>query len=279
MSVIPLKGLNEEQARVQARSLELFHSHKRGLIQQYRSRYGVLVGTDLAQEMFPDYARDRESRFRFAAAVQRAAAALADAIFDEIVSQSSGGVALFTAGGTGAGKTSSIMRDDVARPAFLTSTVIFDGNFNSVNSSKSKIDSVLARGCEVVVIFVHRHPVEAYLQGVIPRAKEQGRSVPVSGHIRMHKDSLKTCLKVGRHFADNPKVSFRVLNNTGHEQESFRSTIDYLKAVRYDFTVLEATIRKALQHELAEKRISEALYESACGTSGVEPDQPIPSGA
>ena len=82
----------------------------------------------------------------------------------------------------------------------------------------------------------------------------------------MHKDSIETFLKAQLTFADNPNVSFIVLNNTGHEQESFASDVDYLKAVKYDSPVLEAAIRKGLQNELAEKRISQALYEASCGT-------------
>ena len=175
-------------------------------------------------------------------------------------------MALFTAGGTGAGKTTAIFRNGAAKAAFHGAAVIHDGNFNSFKPSKGKIDSVLGRGCRAIVVFVHRHPVAAFIKGVVPRALEQGRTVPIHAHLRMHKDSIETFLKAQRNFADNLNVSFIVLNNTGHEQESFASDVDYLKAVKYDSPVLEAAIRKGLQNELAEKRISQALYEASCGT-------------
>lgn len=264
MSVVPIKGLSPEENAVQDKSIALLKSDSARLIAEYRVKFGVLVGTDLAREMFPDYSESLDSRLRYAPAVQRAAAALADMIFEQIVSELDGGVAFFTGGGTGAGKTTSIMRDGETQEVFQAADVILDGNFNSFKPSKSKIDAVLERQCKVLVVFVHRHPVAAYIKGVIPRAREQGRTVPIHGHLRMHKDSIATFLKVQRHFADNQNVSFIVLNNTGHEQEAFRSNVDYLKAVKYDSLLLEAAIRKGLDDELNEKRITQELYEVSC---------------
>lgn len=265
MSVMPIRGLGPAENAVQERSIALLKNNTAQLVCEYRKRFKVLVGTDLAREMFPEYCESIKSRLQLAGAVQRPAAALADLVFEEIVSEIDGGIAFFTAGGTGAGKTTSIMRDGTTKEEFSVSRVILDGNFNSLNPSKGKIEAVLERQCKVIVVFVHRYPVAAYIKGVIPRALEQGRTVPIDGHLRMHKDSIKTFLKCQSHYADNQNVSFIVLNNTGHEQESFKSTVDYLRAVKYDCPVLEAAIRKRLQNELSEKRITQELYEASCG--------------
>jgi hypothetical protein len=266
MSIVPLKGLGPEEQAVQERSIALLKSDSERLIAEYRSRFGIVVGTDLARELFPEYCVNIDSRLRFAASVQRPSALLADLVFGRIVSEIDGGSSLFTAGGTGAGKTTSILRDGTTKEVFNCSRVIFDGNLNSFKPARAKIEAVLERRCKVVVVFVHRHPVEAYINGVIPRALEHGRTVPIQGHLRMHKDSIETFLKCHRHFADNQNVSFIVLNNTGHEQETFKSPVDYLKDIKYDSPVLEAAIRKGLDNELTEKRISQALYEASCGT-------------
>lgn len=77
------------------------------------------------------------------------------------------------------------------------------------------------------MIYVHRNPVEAYLNGVIPRALEQGRTVSIEGHLRMHKDSRETFLKIQKRLQDNDNVGFTVLANTGHESESFETDLDY----------------------------------------------------
>ena len=137
MSVIPIDGLNPEEREVQERSIRFLKSDTERLIAEYRGRFNVTVGTDLAREMFPDYCKSLESRLRFAISVQRAAAVLADLVFDQIIAEVDGGVAIFTAGGTGAGKTSAIMRDGKTIEGVQ---VIVDGNFNSFRSNQRRID-------------------------------------------------------------------------------------------------------------------------------------------
>ncbi len=230
VSIIKMEGLGPEEVEVESRAIQLFKDHSAELVAEYRSKFGIVVGTDFARELFPDYAVDLGSRLRFAAAVQRSAAALADLVFDQMLAEKKGSAVLFTAGGTGAGKTSSIR----ANGDFIDAGIIFDGNFNSWGSSKKRVEKSLQFGCKVAIIFVHRHPVEAYMQGVIPRALVEGRTVAIDAHLRMHSDSISTFLRINRKFADNKNVSCMVLNNTGHEIRSFAADIDYLKSVKYD---------------------------------------------
>jgi hypothetical protein len=136
------------------------------------------------------------------------------------------------------------MRDGTATAAFHGAAVVFDGNFNSFKPFKSELEFVLSKKCRAVSYLFSGTPVAAYIKGVIPRALEQGRTVPIHAHLRMHKDTIETFLKIQRLFVDNPNVSFIVLNNTGHEQESYPATVDYLKDVKYDSPVLEAAIRR-----------------------------------
>lgn len=271
MSIVRVQGLTEEQQEAQERAIQLVKSDLAGLVAAYRERYGVLVGTDLARELFPDYTADLESKLKFATAVQRSAAVVADEVFRVLVTESGGGAALFTAGGTGAGKTTSIMRDGTSKALLEAAAVIYDSNLNSENSAKAKIQMALDNGCKVAIIFVHRHPVEAYLDGVLKRAISQGRTVPIDGHLRIHRDARKTFLKLNRLFNSNSNVSFRVLNNTGNEFESFKTDVEYLKDVRYDDdSNIKAIIMEGLNHALAEEKISQALYEASRGITGTK---------
>jgi len=172
MSVVPLLGLPPEEKAVQDRAIAFLKASKAELVLAYRARFKAVVGTDLAREMFDEYTATLDSRLRYSSSVQRPAAALADAVFDQIISECDGGLALFTAGGTGAGKTTAIFRNGAAKAAFHGAAVIHDGNFNSFKPSKGKIDSVLGRGCRAIVVFVHRHPVAAFIKGVVPRSLE-----------------------------------------------------------------------------------------------------------
>jgi hypothetical protein len=219
LAIARKEGLSLDAVEVETRAIALVENYPDRLVAEYRKRFGILVGTDLARELFPDYVYSTDNRLKYAAAVQHSAARIADLVFATIVGEESGGGALFTAGGTGAGKTSAILLDAARNDNLSDARVIFDSNFNSLKSALAKVSAALDAGCKVIVIFVHRHPVEAYLQGVLTRAIEQGRTVPIDGHLRMHRDSLSTFLKAHHKLEDNENTAFRVLVNTGHESE------------------------------------------------------------
>jgi hypothetical protein len=269
MSITRVQGLTPDAEEVQEHAIQAVKENLPGLVAAYRKRFGMHVGTDFARELFPEYSASKENRLKYATAVQRSASVVADAVFAQILEESHGGSALFTAGGTGAGKTSSILAEGVAQQALQDATVIFDGNLNSYHSSKTKIEMALNAGLKVVVVFVHRHPVEAYLQGVLPRAVEQGRTVPIEGHMRIHRDARKTFLKVHKAFGiNNENLSFMVLSNTGHVAEVFPADIDYLKAVDYDEEAVVKAIKEGLDCALNEQKISQTLYAASCGSPG-----------
>ncbi len=143
--------------------------------------------------------------------------------------------------------------------------IIYDSNFNSLGSAKAKVELAISSGSTVVVIFVHRHPVESYLQGVLPRALEERRTVSIGAHLRMHGDSLKTFLRVQRAFAENPRAAFAVLNNTGHAAEAFPADINYLKGIKYDQYEIVNAIKEGLDYAYRQRKISQDLYDASCG--------------
>ena len=170
---------------------------------------------------------------------------------------------LFTAGGTGAGKTTAIRFTRETEGLLTHARVIYDSNFNSLPSARGKVELAIEAGATAVVIFVHRHPVEAYLEGVLPRALEEGRTVCIAAHLRMHRDSLKTFLRVHRAFAANPRAAFMVLNNTGHETEAFPSDITYLQGVNYKQEDVFKAIKEGLEDAYRQGKISQDLYEAS----------------
>lgn len=266
MSSIPrIPNLSPEAQQVEERAILRVKQELDVLVGEYRQRFGVLVSTDMARELFEEYAASVETRLRFASAVQRSAARVADSAFAQILSERGSGMVLFTAGGTGAGKTTSIRSTEQTAGLLASARIIYDSNFNSLGSAKAKVELAIASGSTAVVIFVHRHPVESYLQGVLPRALEEGRTVSITAHLRMHRDSLKTFLRVQRAFAENPKAAFTVLNNTGHAAEAFPADISYLKGVKYDQDEIFNAIKEGLDHAYHQGKISQDLYEASCG--------------
>lgn len=164
-----------------------------------------------------------------------------------------------------AGPPTSIRSTRQAAGLLTNARIIYDSNFNSLGTAKAKVELAIASGSTAVVIFVHRHPVESYLQGVLPRALEEGRTVSITAHLRMHRDSLKTFLRVQRAFAENPRAAFTVLNNTGHATEAFPADISYLQGVKYDQEEIFKAIKEGLDHAYRQGKISQDLYEASCG--------------
>ena len=89
---------------------------------------------------------------------------------------------LFTAGGTGAGKSSALRSmGSLADKA----QIIFDTNMNGFDSALKKVNQALAAGKKVDIAYTFRDPVEALKEGALPRAMRQeekygsGRTVPI----------------------------------------------------------------------------------------------------
>ncbi len=76
-------------ARCIDRDINSLHSQVKqrldALIEEYRQRFGVVVGTDLVRELFPDYTASLENRLTFAVAVQRSAAHIAERFCEEMI--------------------------------------------------------------------------------------------------------------------------------------------------------------------------------------------------
>ena len=263
MSIPRARNLSPEAQQVEERAIAQVKQELGYLIREYRKRFGILVGTDFARELFPDYAVSIANKLKFATAVQRSASKVADEVFAEILSEPGHGMVLFTAGGTGAGKTTAIRFTRETEGLLTHARVIYDSNFNSLPSARGKVELAIEAGATAVVIFVHRHPVEAYLEGVLPRALEEGRTVCIAAHLRMHRDSLKTFLRVHRAFAANPRAAFMVLNNTGHEAEAFPSDITYLQGVNYKQEDVFKAIKEGLEDAYRQGKISQDLYEAS----------------
>lgn len=122
-------------------------------------------------------------------------------------------------------------------------------------------------GSRAVIIFVHRHPVEAYLEGVVPRALMEGRTVPITGHLRMHRDSLSSFLEAHKAFAADPRIAFKVLNNTGHPAEAFPLDLDYLRNVKYKWLEIHDVIKRGLDGLYERGKIPQTLYKASLGGS------------
>lgn len=254
-------GLTPEQIEVEDQAHALVRRRFTHLKRQYIKRFGIIVGTDLARELFPAYAASNESRTLYGSAVQAAAAAIADGVFEDLTKKRTLAASdvVFMAGGTGAGKTTAVR--DAFGYHIQDAKMVYDSNLNSLASAKTKIDMVLRAGSSAVILYVHRDPVESFIDGVLPRALREGRVVSVSAHARIHSECIKTIKKLTKDYADKKLwVSFYVLHNVMGEKPRLKP-VEFLDSIKYSRDALRAEITAILDSNYV-GQVPEPLYSA-----------------
>jgi hypothetical protein len=271
----PSTDLTPEESGVEQRAHANLRQNLAALAEAYRSKFGNEISTDNAREIVsPEYAASREGRTQWSRATQKPAGALADHLFEQALQHPDPAkprVVVMTAGGTGAGKTTALRSNpDLSEGAQF----VYDSNLGSKKSSVQKIDAARNAGNQVRIIHVLRDPMEALTGGVLPRAMEEGRVVDLDAHARMYRDSTENIRYLARHYANDPGVDIRIVDNRTGEAKVVR--IEYVGGIRYSTNDLRPKLRAALENEYAQGRISEPVYRATLGPSSAEASGGVP---
>ena len=223
---------------------------------------GKVLNTDVARELSPEYVKNRT----LSANVHEPASAFVKRLYAEKLAQPApeGSSVMFTGGGTGAGKTSSLsMYPDIAKNAEM----IYDTNMNKLESAAKKIDQALEAGRKVDLIYTYRDPVEALTEGSLTRAMRMksehgsGRTVPLKEHIRTHTGSRDVMEQLQSQYADNPNVRIGVVDNSFGKGNQRISTLEDLP--KHDPAELEQKLRSALEDQFKLNKIDKDIYEGS----------------
>jgi len=224
---------------------------------------GRILNTDEARELSSAYRADRT---RSAEVHEPASQFIKDLYAHKLSQPTPAGykpVVLFTAGGTGAGKSVSLRAAD---PQDLASKaeIVYDTNMNNVPSATAKINQALSAGRNVRIAYTYRDPVEAMTGGALPRAMRMGRTVPLAEHIKTHVGAYATVSSLQKIYADNPNVQFRLFDNSrGPGNAAQVLTVDDLPKMADNG--LEGRLHEALNQARTSGRISEAVYQGTLG--------------
>lgn len=249
------------------------------------SQGGKVLNTDTARELSPDYLSDRTR----SVAVHEPASYLVKQLYErklaEAPAEGEKPLVIFSAGGTGAGKTTGLgALPDIVKQA----QIVYDTNMNKLASAVQKIDQALAAGKQVEIFYTYREPIEALSKGALTRAMRQakkfgsGRTVPVGEHIGTHVGARRTVEQVAAHYAGDARVTLRVIDNS-HGKTGVRvgakgvevgggPKISTLREIpKFDegaYNSLRERALKALEAERSAGRISEAVYRGFLGAEG-----------
>ena len=127
---------------------------------------GKYINTDTARELSPHY---RANPTDMSAAVQEPASWLMkQAYAKQLAMPPVSNSVVFTAGGSGAGKTSAVKGLPAMQRLTDMADAVADGNLANFPSATKRIDQALATGRDVHIVWVGRDPVDAFQNGAGP---------------------------------------------------------------------------------------------------------------
>jgi len=225
-----------------------------------------ILNTDIARELSKDYLADRSQ----SAAVHEPASTFIKELYARrLAAETPTGrapVVLFTAGGTGAGKSTGMTLQE-NKGMVAKADVIYDTNMNTYGSGAKKIDQALASGRDVQVLFVHRDAVDALVSGALPRAMRQekqfgsGRTVPLAEHAKTHEGAYTTVKAIGENYAATGRVSVNVVDNSRGRGGAKVSSLSEISQPKVSMEALKG----ALNEQFKAGKISSTVYTGFAG--------------
>lgn len=224
------------------------------------SEGGTVLNTDVARELSQEYLADRTR----SADVHEGASATVKALYADKLSKPTpegyDNTVMFTAGGTGAGKTTGInaLGDVLGKPE-----IIYDTNMNTLSSAVKKVEQALDAGRKVKIAYVYRDPVDALVNGAIPRAQRQakefgtGRTVPLAEHAKTHAGVREVMEALQAKYLGDDRVEIMAIDNSRGRGKQQVVPLESLP--RVDKYTLVGNLRSALDEQRT-KGLAEDLY-------------------
>lgn len=219
-------GLTPQNKTIEDKAFKKILNNEPELLKAYKAKYGNEVNADNFRPFFKDVGYNGAN----AAAVQEPSSYLAKKAYLDAL-KNKGNYATFSAGGSGAGKSSGIKAISELTDLKNQSAVLLDSNLSSYSSAIKKIKQAEDAGKEFKGIYTYRDPIDSFVNGVVKRMndnpEEMGRIVPTKVMAGNHIDSLRVVQKLIK-----DGYSFRIVDNS-------------LGAGKAKLTTLEDIVQKA----------------------------------
>ena len=286
LGIAKAKNLSPRQREVEAKFAAYLESHTDEAIARYREKFGKEINTDNARELSADYApggmeaedaATRAARAEFSAAVHEPSSALTKEIYRRELQNrpkaSERNQVVFTGGGAGAGKTTSIHQVEALERAVDAAQIVVDTTLSGLRSSMERIQQALDAGKEVSIIYVYRDPVESFVGGVLPRAERNGRTLPLDAYIETHMGAPEVLQKIADAYKGDKRVEIAVIDNSRGRGAAALADLNFVRRVagKYTREELKAKLVRALEDayekgKRGEKEgISEIIYRGFKG--------------
>lgn len=266
--------LDTSPKAIESRLARKVNTNFSGAVDEYNkipdTKGGKILNTDSARELSSDYGADRS----LSHVVHEPASSFVKKLYaqklKEEPKEGEEPMVLFTAGGTGSGKSTAVK--NALGEKVNKAQIVYDTNMNKFDASKTKIEQALNAGKGVHIIYTYRDPVNALVNGALPRASRMenergsGRTVPLQEHINTHIGSLSTIKRLAEHYENNPRVQITTIDNNGDRNSP--SVIPLASVPKITHNGLKQRLTEVLDEEYNAGKISAKIYK---GFSGKEP--------
>lgn len=226
------QGLDARNSQIEDKAFNRILKDEDGILARHQAEFKKTVNTDDFRKHFTDdgYSGDN------AASVQEPASYLAKRYWTKQLQNPQENV-VFTAGGSGSGKTSAIKADPKLQAVVDDAAAVMDSNMSGLKSSLKKIKQAQEAGKNVTVYYVYRDPIDSFENGVVHRMftnkEEAGRLVPTSVTAENHIGSYQTALELDN-LKDDLGIDVVFIDNSLGFQNSKQTTRQALeKKVRF----------------------------------------------
>ncbi len=231
----PSEGLSSEHSKVEKTFGKKLAKNYEKSRSSYEKEFGHVLNTDNARELSDDY---KKNKSELSAAVHEPASAFVKKMYEDKLAEKTPkgkkNLVYFTAGGTGAGKTTGLQGNE--KTFHDKAHIVFDTNMNTMQSSSKKIDQALSSGKKVRINYVFRDPVDAFENGAVPRSLRIGRTVPIESHIETHLGSLSTIQGLQEKYKGNKNVKIVVTDNSRGLGNAKRVPVESVKKWNKNYT-------------------------------------------
>ena len=286
LGIVKGRNLSPEERAVEARFAKYIEEHTDEAIARYTAKYGKEINTDNVRELSNDYApggpeaddpASKQARSKWSAAVHEPSSALSKEIYRRALANNPGHEqrkqVVFTGGGAGVGKTTSIQQTPALSGALEAAEIIYDTTLSSLKSSLDRIQQAVAAGRMVSIIFVYRDPIDSFVGGVLPRAKRMGRTLPLEAFLDTHIGAPDVLAKIAERYKGNETVAIAVIDNSRGRGKAALSDLEFVKTAAAKYRREELKARLSAELEAAYEKgkrgekdgISEEIYRGFKG--------------
>ena len=266
LGIVRAGYLYPEESRVEARFATYLETHTSEAVSRYVAKYGKEISTDNARELSPDYAPGgmdatdpvtKAARTKWGEAVFLPARAFSRELYRRALNRETPSherrQIVFTAGGAGAGKSTSIRQFPRMAQMVEEAEIVCDTTLSEWKSATERIQEGLSADRTVSIVFVYRDPADALIRGVFPRAKDTGRIPTLGGFLNTYLGAAETLLKVAAAYKNDSRVAIAVIDTSRGIDQANLSDLRFIKSMAGKYS------RESLKAQLI--RATETAYE------------------